>query len=85
MPSLGYERQHFYLKNTNLKSPLAVTSLLLTIETSSNHYNSGNTEERYKTLTNKVYNNHRIHLSTVEPRFSAEPLYNKRFSSVRLK
>ena len=28
-----YQRQHFYLKNTSLKSLLAVTSLLLTIET----------------------------------------------------
>ena len=35
MPSLNcfYQRQHFYLKNTSLKSLLAVTSLLLTIET----------------------------------------------------
>ena len=28
-----YQRQHFYLKNTSLKTLLAVTSLLLTIET----------------------------------------------------
>ena len=28
-----YQRQHFYLKNTSLNSLLAVTSLLLTIET----------------------------------------------------
>ena len=27
-----HQRQHFYLKNTSLKSLLAVTSLLLTIE-----------------------------------------------------
>ena len=58
MPSLVSINVNIFIwKIRVFKSPLTVTSLLLTIETSSNHNNSLN-KNVDKTWTTNVYNNH---------------------------